>query len=330
MKCYSNLILLSFPLNRKTFRREIAMPGKTNIFHKYLFADSIRCNMTADSSTEVLQALLCILKHRVPAMDIDKATHEVLAREKIFPTIITEGLAVPHARLTEISEPLVAMAILPAGVPFDPQGTRVKVVILLLTPMAEPNLHIQLMSGLANTFLDAGSVERLAAQTTPAAVLQFFRGNQVELSSHLTAADMMRPPAHVLKETDSVQQAIAKLTTSRSEELPVLDKDGDLRGVFGLNELLKFTLPEHLLWMEDLSPIDRFQPFADLLKSASDTKVADLMREEYLAVPQNLPAIQLAKLFIVHSVRQMIVINETGKLAGIVELKDFCGKLFWD
>lgn len=170
------------------------MPETKDLFHKYLFANNIRCNMTAANSIEVLQELLHMLKRHVPTMDVEKATHEVLAREEIFPTIISDGLAVPHARLDEIVEPLVAMAILPDSVPFDAQGTRVKVVILLLTPMAEPNLHIQLISGLANTFLKADSVERLAALSTPAAVLQFFHGNNVELSPRLTAADMMRPP----------------------------------------------------------------------------------------------------------------------------------------
>lgn len=306
------------------------MPETIKHFYEYLFLNNIRCNIQSENSVAVLQELLDTLKRHTPAIDIDRATREVLAREEIFPTIITDGLALPHARLPEISEPLVAVATLPQGVPFDAKGTRVKVVILLLTPLAEPNLHIQLISALANIFLEKSSVDCLAAQTTPAAVMQFFHGNRIELNSCLTAADMMRPPAYVLQETDTLQQAISKLTTSRSEELPVVDRDGDLRGVFGLSELLKFTLPEHLLWMEDLSPIDRFQPFADLLKTSTDTKVADVMREEYLSVPETMPAIQLAKLFIVNSVRQMIILDGKGKLAGIVELKDFCGKLFWD
>ncbi len=306
------------------------MPDSIKHFYEYLFVNNICCNMQAENNVSVLQELLNTLKRHVPSIDVDKAIRELLAREEIFPTIVTDGLALPHARLPEITEPLVAVAILPDGIPFDTKGTRVKVVVLLLTPLDEPNLHIQLISALANIFLEKSSVDRLAEQTTPSAVMQFFHGNRVELNSCLTAADMMRPPAFVLQETDTLQQAISKLATSRSEELPVVDRDGDLRGVFSLTELLKFTLPEHLLWMEDLSPIDRFQPFSDLLKTSTDTKVADVMREEYLAVPETLPAIQLAKLFIVNSVRQMIILDQKGKLAGIVELKDFCGKLFWD
>ena len=97
-----------------------------------------------------------------------------------------------------------------------------------------------------------------------------------------------------------------------------------------LTDLLKFSLPEHLLWMEDLTPIYRFQPFADMLKSSDDTRVADIMREEFVTVDSDVPAVQLAKLFLVHQVRKLIITGPEGRLAGVVELKEFCAKLFWE
>ena len=109
----------------------------------------------------------------------------------------------------------------------------------------------------------------------------------------------------------------------------VLDHEGDLRGVLALTDLLKYSLPEHLLWMDDLSPINRFQPFMDMLRSAPDTRVADVMREDFLTVEKNVPAIQLAKLFTMHQLRQL-VITDRGRFAGVVELKAFCAQLFWE
>ncbi len=112
-------------------------------------------------------------------------------------------------------------------------------------------------------------------------------------------------------------------------ELVVLDRDGDLRGVLALTDLLKYSLPEHLLWMNDLSPINRFQPFSEVLRNAGETKVADVMREEFISVEKSVPAIQLAKLFTMHQLRQL-VITDGGRFAGVVELKAFCAKLFWE
>lgn len=133
-----------------------------------------------------------------------------------------------------------------------------------------------------------------------------------------------------LLETDTLLQAIEKFATTRLSELVVIDKAGDLRGIIALSDLLRFSLPEHLLWMEDLSPIYRFQPFAEMLKSSVDTRIADVMREEFLTVDREVPAIQLAKLFLVHKTRMLVITGEEGKLVGVVELKDFCAKLFWE
>ena len=110
----------------------------------------------------------------------------------------------------------------------------------------------------------------------------------------------------------------------------MVDESNELRGVVSLTDLLKFSLPEHLLWMDDLSLIYRFQPFSEVLQAANETKVADFMREEFITVEENIPAIQLAKLFLVHKIQKLLVVDSSRKLAGVVELKDFSAKLFWE
>ena len=157
-----------------------------------------------------------------------------------------------------------------------------------------------------------------------------FSGSEHTMPTYLKAADVMRGNVVTVYENDTLQTAIRTFATSGIDELVVIDRTGDLRGVVSLTDLLKFSLPEHLLWMEDLTPIYRFQPFADMLKSSDDTRVADIMREEFVTVDREVPAVQLAKLFLVHQVHKLIITGPGGKLAGVVELKEFCAKLFWE
>ncbi len=303
--------------------------GKRN-FYEYLSPNNIICHAKAPDGNALLINLLDILKRHFPQLDIECATREVMEREALFPTLIAPGLAVPHARIPGLAAPLVAMACSPGGVEFNVPDEPVRVMILLLTPLDEPNLHMQLLAALAGDFSAPDAIETVAAMTTPAEVVAYFSGNQVVMADYLTAGDVMRETPVTLLETDTLQKAIALFATSRSEELVVLDRSGDLRGVVALSDLLSFSLPEHLLWMEDLSPIYRFQPFADMLKSSGDTRIADVMREEFLRADRKAPAIQLAKLFLVHKARQLVITDADGKLAGVVELKDFCAKLFWE
>lgn len=299
-------------------------------FHDFLSANNILCNVKCADRDELLRLLLSTLKRHHPGLDLDLAAREVKEREELFPTVIAPGLAVPHARIPDLSAPLVAMACSPEGVDFASEMGPVKVTILLLTPVDEPNLHMQLLAALAGDFGGEGVVDRVAAMKTPAEVIGCFSGSEHTMPTYLKAADVMRGNVVTVYENDTLQTAIRTFATSGIDELVVIDRTGDLRGVVSLTDLLKFSLPEHLLWMEDLTPIYRFQPFADMLKSSDDTRVADIMREEFVTVDREVPAVQLAKLFLVHQVHKLIITGPGGKLAGVVELKEFCAKLFWE
>ncbi len=306
------------------------MSEGTHSFHEYLKSNNILCGVRDLPGREVLIKLLSLLKRHFPELDIDDATAEVLKREEIMPTVIAPGLAMPHARLEGLSEPLVAMACCPEGVDFS-SGAKVRLMVLMLTPIDDPNLHMQLMAAFASEFgKRGGDVGEVAVLRSGTDVTNWFAGGKFLMPEYLTAGDVMHENPAVLHETDTFREAIRMFATNRAVEFPVIDKAGDLRGVVSLGDLLKFCLPEHLLWMEDLSPIYRFQPFADMLKTSGDTRVADIMREEFISVDEKVPAIQLAKLFLVHKVPQLIITDSSGHLAGVVEIKEFTTRLFWE
>ena len=121
---------------------------------------------------------------------------------------------------------------------------------------------------------------------------------------------------------------ISDYSSSNLSEQEIKDLVAQSIGVISLEDLLKLSLPEHLLWLNDLSPILHFQPFAEMLKNDKETKVADFMRETYVSVDENVPAIQLAKIFMVDNVRRIIVTSK-GKFAGVVDIQDFTTQLFW-
>ena len=67
-----------------------------------------------------------------------------------------------------------------------------------------------------------------------------------------------------------------------------------------------------------------------MLKSASDTRVSDIMQELGEPVSEDVPAVQLAKLFLERKTSQLIITDKNGKLAGLVSLREFCAKFFWE
>ena len=299
-------------------------------FHRFLAEGNIVCGIEAKDSRELIQKLADRLCKTTPGLDKDKIVEAVVAREDVVPTVIAPGLAVPHARMADVDHLLVALGTSMEGIDFNSPGMPpVKIAALILTPKDDPGLHIQVLSALAKDFADQDNIERVAALEDAAAVLEYFTTGELKLPSFVRARDLMIRKPVTLQESDTLKTVINTFATKKVKNIPVLDNEGDLRGVVALEDILKFSLPEHLLWMNDLSSIYRFQPFADMLKSDEETKLADFMNEEMITVDIDIPAVQLAKLFIMHKVDQIIVLDK-GKLAGVVNMKDFVLKLFWE
>lgn len=300
-------------------------------FSNFLAEGNILAHVNGRDSESVIRLLVQQLVRNNAGLAADDVFARVMEREEVMTTVIAPGLAVPHARLSSLDHMLVAMATSREGISWKgDNGVPVKVCVMVLTPEDDPGLHLQVLTALAKEFSDPEAIGKTASLSSASEVFRFFSGAEVELPPFLRAQDVMEHSFPTLKENDTLRTAINFFARSEYEEVPVVDDDGDMRGVISLSDILRFSLPEHILWMNDLRTVDRFQPFAETLSTADETKLADVLREEFIKVDLDMPAIQLAKLFILHNVRQLIVADEKGRPAGVVRLKDFCAKLFWE
>ena len=298
-------------------------------FSSFLQANNIICGVNDSDGKVVLEKLIEFLKRHFPDLDHESTRQEVMSREEIFPTMIAPGLAVPHARIAGLSEPLAAIACIPEGCDFGVED-KAKVMILLLTPIDNPGVHMQILSALAVEFSSEEAVSKVSKAASAGEVLKLFSAGNNVIPDYLKASDLMEKYTDLLQETDSILDAVKKFAVTRTSELPVIDNTGDLRGVLSLADLLKYSLPDHLLWLEDLSPIYQLQPFSDMLKTADEAKVADVMREEFTRASIDDPAVKIAKMFLAEKLSQLIIVDHEGRPAGRISLKNFAAKLFWE
>ena len=91
----------------------------------------------------------------------------LFAREKLGSTGLGQGIAIPHGRIKGLKEAVGAVVRLRHPIAFDaPDGQPVNLIFVLLVPEKATDMHLQILSELAQMFSDKALREKLLTGTT--------------------------------------------------------------------------------------------------------------------------------------------------------------------
>jgi len=93
---------------------------------------------------------------------------QVLAREEAGSTLAENGVALPHARTELVDQITLAIGRSHAGIPWNDQGERARLIFLLAVPQRLVNNYLVLIGTLAPVARDQQQRDALFAVATPA------------------------------------------------------------------------------------------------------------------------------------------------------------------
>jgi mannitol/fructose-specific phosphotransferase system IIA component (Ntr-type) len=260
-------------------------------------------------------------------MEVDSYYNAIIERENAGDTVVSHGIAIPHARLEFLTKPYVGIATSAKGIHFVDGQPPVHLILLLLIPRDQPGLYLQILRALSNILRDRDAAHSVSQMKTPEEVMHFFERGGVVLPDYVCAADIMSDDFIALHNHDSLKTAIDCFIANQINEIPVLDRDGDMVGTVRAGALLKVCLPEYLLWMSDLSPIVNFEPFTAILRNEQNSWISDILFEDFASVQMNAPAVSVAGEMTRHNVSRCYVLDGK-KLKGVINLPRFLSKVF--
>jgi nitrogen PTS system EIIA component len=123
-----------------------------------------------------LEELLAEMSERVAAAglvrDPGDLARRLIEREKLGCTGLGDGVAIPHCKLKEVEDVVLAIGVSPRGVDFHASdGIPVSLIFLALSPADAPALHLQALArisralripGIADSLRHAASAEEIA------------------------------------------------------------------------------------------------------------------------------------------------------------------------
>lgn len=128
------------------------------------------------SKKRLLETLAELLANDHPRLSTEMVFERLLERERLGSTGLGHGVALPHARVKEITQVIGAFVQSRHGVDYDASdGEPVDLAFALLVPETATEEHLQLLAHLAGRFSEATTRARLREAESPRAILDLLR-----------------------------------------------------------------------------------------------------------------------------------------------------------
>jgi CBS domain containing-hemolysin-like protein len=148
--------------------------------NKWLSADLIRLDLDAETPRDVVNTLLTTLKDKNPLVDVTAIERLVMNRENQLSTAIGRGVAVPHARVPGLSQSLIVVGRDKQNIGgyAPPDKEPVRLVFLILTPVATPLEQLRILSRIVALARNATLHKQWMRAATPQEFLEATRTSE--------------------------------------------------------------------------------------------------------------------------------------------------------
>lgn len=314
------------------------MNNNNSNFSALFGPDQILCDLHDDRMDHAIEKLIASIGDIVQSIDFENIDQLIFNREGCGIMLVQPKVIVVHVRVEGLKHLRIALATSREGLICSSEHLKLKCVgeyfdpvniaFLMMAPFDDPTSYLRAVAALKVICKREGFIEHLLSLDDPRDIWEQFEKTAEKLPDYLEARHIMRSDFSRLNVNDNLFQAIDLFCKENIGEYPVVDDDGDLVGIVSEDELIRLCLPEYITWIEDLSPILNFEPFAEILRHEKHMPVMDIMAfaESYATVDESAPAVQVAKVMMRRDVRQVFVVRNN-KLMGIISINDLIYKV---
>jgi CBS domain-containing protein len=128
----------------------------------------------------------------------------------------------------------------------------------------------------------------------------------------------------MLRVDESVETAVRSLLDTDLPALPVIDANGRYRGIFGEREFLAALFPGYLSELKYAGFVPRvLEDALDKRATCRREPVGDHINTEHVDVARDFSDAQVAETFLHHRVLILPVVDDDGRVAGVIVRGDF-------
>lgn len=125
------------------------------------------------SGEQLAEHMASLLEHSEQIVNPSKLRRDIIERERRAPTLLGQGVAMPHVRTLQARRLVMAVGVSRRGLPMDtPDDEPVHLVIAFAGPTYDDKQFMHLEKRLAERILEEGWVERVLEAEEPGEVVR--------------------------------------------------------------------------------------------------------------------------------------------------------------
>jgi nitrogen PTS system EIIA component len=139
-----------------------------NLIAKLLPESNVLVDLDVSSKKRVFEQVGLVFENH-NSVARSEVFDSLFAREKLGSTGLGQGIAIPHGRIKGMKDAVGALVRTLQPIPFDaPDGQNVSIIFVLLVPDRATDMHLQILSELAQMFSEKPFREQLLAAPSAA------------------------------------------------------------------------------------------------------------------------------------------------------------------
>lgn len=150
--------------------------------HQLIEPDRIRLGLPGSTKSEVINALVDVLKGH-PAIDnLERVREAIFEREKMMSTGVGKHLGLPHAKTSAATETVAAFATTAEPVNFSAiDDEPIQLLLLLVGPESDKSQHIKVLGRISRLVSRDDLRQRLIEAQSPQEVIKILQDEEAEL-----------------------------------------------------------------------------------------------------------------------------------------------------
>lgn len=198
----------------------------------------------------------------------------IIRREREISTGIGSGIAIPHARIENFNDFIVAIGLLDNPIESEIAATnksdKVDLVFLIISDVLKNKNILKVMSAVSKLALKQGELlEKIRKERNPKKIIEYFQAANIEFEHKIVAEDVLSPDIKPATPDNTLEEIAKRLILEETSGLPVVDKNGKFLGEITERELIDYGMPEYLSLMGDLNFLTVGEPFEEYLVNDS-------------------------------------------------------------